>query len=346
MPGVPPHELELQDNALAMIIRNLNFSEGLVNGQKVIIRSISPGARVIQVELPHDNQVVLIPRINFKPKVGKNGITFSRVQLPLRVAYSITISKSQGQTLSRIGLDLRSHPFGHGMLYVALSRAQSRGSVMCLVSPNHVMGNVAHVANVVYPAFIDAATRSVDNGMQSQTSNPPNSSHLSINNSNSRRNSASLPGHNNSTSSRKSMQPPPPPGSNPGNDVGNGTNSGNNGIQNPPVYQWAIVNETGDGACLLRSISRYLHGSPDHHHTLRNMLVQFVSANLDTVFPNTIMTFRHDIQNGIANNEQIVIQGQFPVAYNSVEQYLQLMSNPHAYMQPILKLPLRNTCLT
>lgn len=102
-------------------------------------------------------------------------------------------------------------------------------------------------------------------------------------------------------------------------------------IQNPPVYQWTIVNETGDGACLLRSISRYLHGSPDHHHTLRNMLVQFVSANLDTVFPNTIMTFRHDIQNGIANNEEIVIEGQFPVAYNSVEQYLQLVSNPHAY---------------
>ena len=71
-----------------------------------------------------------------------------------------------------------------------------------------------------------------------------------------------------------------------------------------------VPNSVANQARRIRSISRYLHGSPDHPHTLRNMLVQFVSANLDTVFPNTIMTFRHDIQNGIANNEEIVIQGQ------------------------------------
>ena len=32
--GVPPHELKLQSNTLAMLVRNLNLSSGLVNGQK------------------------------------------------------------------------------------------------------------------------------------------------------------------------------------------------------------------------------------------------------------------------------------------------------------------------
>ena len=157
--GVPPHELSLKSDALAMIIRNLNFSEGLVNGQKVVLRGISPNSRVIQVELlTPERTLVLIPRILFHAQVGRNGITFQRVQFPLRIAYSLTINKSQGQTLSRIGLDLRSDVFAHGQLYVALSRAQNRHSVMCLISPSHVLNGIPHAANVVYDPFVEAAT--------------------------------------------------------------------------------------------------------------------------------------------------------------------------------------------
>ena len=98
-----------------MLIRNLNFSENLVNGRKVVVRGVSPNSRVIQVELLNsDGDIVLIPRISFHAQVGRNGITFNRVQFPLRIAYSLTINKSQGQTLSRIGLDMRSDCFAHG----------------------------------------------------------------------------------------------------------------------------------------------------------------------------------------------------------------------------------------
>ena len=106
--GVPPHELKFKSGGLAMLIRNLNFSEGLVNGQKCILLAVSPNSRVIQVELLTEERprpIVLIPRINFQGKVGRNGINFMRVQFPLRTAYSMTINKSQGQTLFRIGLD-------------------------------------------------------------------------------------------------------------------------------------------------------------------------------------------------------------------------------------------------
>ncbi|CAM9650676.1 unnamed protein product [Pylaiella littoralis] len=158
--GVPPHELIIKSDGLAMITRNLNFSEGLVNGQKCVLHAVSPNSRVIQVELLTDETprpIVLIPRIGFTAKVGRNGINFMRVQFPLRTAYSMTINKSQGQTLKKIGLDLRSPAFSHGQLYVALSRAPTRLSVMCLLPPEHILEGTPYTENVVYPPFIHAA---------------------------------------------------------------------------------------------------------------------------------------------------------------------------------------------
>lgn len=68
------------------------------------------------------------------------------------------MNKSQGRTLSRIGLDLRNDIFAHGQLYVALSRIKNRHSIMCLVPPSHIADGVAHARNVVYSPFIEAAT--------------------------------------------------------------------------------------------------------------------------------------------------------------------------------------------
>lgn len=46
-------------------------------------------------------------------------------QFPLKPAYAFTIHKSQGQTYDKVILDLNSHIFAPGQLYVALSRAKS-----------------------------------------------------------------------------------------------------------------------------------------------------------------------------------------------------------------------------
>ena len=47
------------------------------------------------------------------------------IQFPLKLAYAFTIHKSQGQTYNQVVLDLNSHIFAPGQLYVALSRVKS-----------------------------------------------------------------------------------------------------------------------------------------------------------------------------------------------------------------------------
>ena len=57
-----------------------------------------------------------------------------RTQFPLRLAYSMTINKSQGQTTKKTVLDTFDQPFTHGQLYVAMSRV-SKSTHMCIYCP-------------------------------------------------------------------------------------------------------------------------------------------------------------------------------------------------------------------
>ena len=75
----------------------------------------------------------------------------------------MTINKSQGQTLSRTGLDLRSSAFAHGQLYVAFSRAQNKTSITCLLPPSQVVDGVPYTENIVYSPLIQAATGVLSN---------------------------------------------------------------------------------------------------------------------------------------------------------------------------------------
>ncbi|CAN0386694.1 unnamed protein product, partial [Scytosiphon promiscuus] len=115
--GVPPHYLSLKVGCVVMFVRNVNFACGIVNGRKGIVSAISP--RIVDVKMiAEGSPLVKIPRITFEG--GRQGLTFHRQQFPLRVCYAMTINKSQGQTLHRVGLDIRSDVFCHGQLYVAL----------------------------------------------------------------------------------------------------------------------------------------------------------------------------------------------------------------------------------
>ena len=51
----------------------------------------------------------------------KFGYERQRNQFPVRVAFGMTIHKSQGQTLNKVSVWLQEPCFGHGQLYVAAS---------------------------------------------------------------------------------------------------------------------------------------------------------------------------------------------------------------------------------
>ena len=75
----------------------------------------------------------------------------------------MTVHKSQGQTLEKVGLDFRNQPFAHGMTYVALSRARSATDVTICVAPKFVDSNgVQFVTNVVYKEILKASSRVPD----------------------------------------------------------------------------------------------------------------------------------------------------------------------------------------
>ena len=58
-----------------------------------------------------------------------------RRQFPLRLAYSMTYNKSQGQEFDKVCVDIRKHPFTHGHLYVALSRIRIASNLRLFTNP-------------------------------------------------------------------------------------------------------------------------------------------------------------------------------------------------------------------
>ncbi len=93
-------------------------------------------------------KTVFIPRITINADTAELPIAFSRRQFPVRLAFAMTINKSQGQSVTYVGLDLHTPIFSHGQLYVALSRCTS-GQRIQVLFPDTEKGT--NTLNIVYP---------------------------------------------------------------------------------------------------------------------------------------------------------------------------------------------------
>ena len=123
--GYPPHRLVLKVGMPIIMLRNLNPPAGLANGTRLIVQRLN--RHIIQAEIvtghpSHVGRIALIPRIPLITDKGDLPFQFRRQQFPIRAAFAMTISKAQGQTLTRVGLLLTSPVFTHGQLYVGMSR--------------------------------------------------------------------------------------------------------------------------------------------------------------------------------------------------------------------------------
>ncbi|XP_012835593.1 PREDICTED: ATP-dependent DNA helicase PIF1-like [Erythranthe guttata] len=147
--GLRSHALKFKIGAPVMLIRNIDQAKGLCNGTKLQI--IRTGIHVLSCKILSGKNIgdmVFIPRMTLIPSTGLP-IKFQRRQFPLIVYFAMTINKSQGQTLSHVGLYLPKHVFSHDQLYIALSRVTSRGGIKIFIKLDS--GELTNVTrNVVY----------------------------------------------------------------------------------------------------------------------------------------------------------------------------------------------------
>lgn len=146
-----PHKLKLKVNAIIMLIRNLNVNQGLCNGTR--LRVIAMQNNVIEAKIvsgTRAGEIAFIPRITISCR-DKYQFILYRHQFPIKLAFAMTINKSQGQTFDYIGIDLSSQCFSHGQLYVALSRVRSLDSICIKL---HHSNADKTIQNPVYKAIL------------------------------------------------------------------------------------------------------------------------------------------------------------------------------------------------
>ena len=149
--GLPNHRLFIKPGMPLMLMRNLHPKMGLCNGTRLIFQKIHKNhlleCKIVGGE--HGNRTVLIPRITLQPKEREFPFEWSRRQFPVRVAFAMTINKSQGQTLQNVGVWLNDPCFAHGQLYVAMSRVGSPRDIKFAIRKQvGYTGNLT--SNVVY----------------------------------------------------------------------------------------------------------------------------------------------------------------------------------------------------
>lgn len=131
-------------------MRNIDQSEGLCNGTRMIVTKLA--THVIEAKVvtgKNIGNVFGIPRMSMSPSESPWPFKLHRRQFPLIVSYAMTINKSQGQSLASVGLFLPRPVFSHGQLYVALSRVQSKQGLKILLHDSQKKATNTTI-NVVY----------------------------------------------------------------------------------------------------------------------------------------------------------------------------------------------------
>lgn len=119
-----PEKLHLKVGAEVMFLKN-NFEKGYVNGTRGTVHTfLADGTPIIKIR---NKDIITVSKEEWI--IEENGRKKASIsQFPLRLAWAITVHKSQGMSLDYAEIDL-ANTFVYGMGYVALSRVKSLSGV-------------------------------------------------------------------------------------------------------------------------------------------------------------------------------------------------------------------------
>lgn len=120
-----PEQLELKEGATVMFTKN-NPDEGYVNGTLGTVIGFETGSR-LPIVRTRDGESITVEPAEWAVEEGEEIVARIR-QLPLKLAWAMTIHKSQGVSLDAAVMDL-SRVFEFGQGYVALSRVRTLSGV-------------------------------------------------------------------------------------------------------------------------------------------------------------------------------------------------------------------------
>jgi len=151
--SLPQHKLELKKGCIVLLLRNLNPREGLANGTRVIVLNMYN--HLVEVQIvggPHAGKVALIPRITNNCE-DDLPFTLQRRQFPLKLAFAMTINKSEvpgSDAAQRGSLPSVSGVCAHGQLYTAFSRVGDPSSIKALIKDSKRADGRTYTSNAVY----------------------------------------------------------------------------------------------------------------------------------------------------------------------------------------------------
>lgn len=169
-------QLELKVGAQVMFVKNdLSFNKQYFNGKMGVVQSLS--AEEILVNFPEEKVTIAVEKyewqnirynVNEMTKEIEEEVLGTFVHYPIKLAWAITVHKSQGLTFDKAAIDV-SQVFLPGQAYVALSRLRSLNGLV-LLSPLKMNG-ISSDQDVMNYATNKAEPSILANTLQTETLN-------------------------------------------------------------------------------------------------------------------------------------------------------------------------------